>query len=1141
MNTHIFKSVKGFAWVLAVALLAFMAQQPAQAQVLYGSVVGTVEDPSGSVVPGANITLTNAATGVTRSVQADDQGRFNIVTVPAGTYSLAATAPGFRSLTRTGIEVTINTITRVPVNLEVGQVSEQVTVSASTVTLQTDKSDVRTELSSQTLTNMPLPGYRNYQSLMNLVPGATPAAFQNAVVDTPGRALTTNVNGTARNNNNTLTDGAVNINIWLPHHVAYVQPIESIETVNITTNSFDAEQGMAGGAAVTMATKSGTNEIHGVGFWFHNNNRFNTAPYFRSATFKMPKSTLNIAGGTIGGPIKKDKLFYFFSYEKTAEGTGHSGDFSVAPADMRAGNFSRYSSVWTGWSLYDPATAPAAQAVNRTPFPNNIVPQSRFSPVFQRIYAGMPLPNQISPTDPNNLQGNYFAAGVLSLTRNQYDLKMNYTANAKLAVWGKYSRMDAPVQGVYAFGDKGGPALGSHGFGDTTTQMMTGGYNYTFSPTFIMDGVFGYTPMDQVVGIPGQESNVGLDQWGIPGTNGGRQFANDPRYGGLPNVSGFGFSNVGVDATWAPLFRTERSYTYQTNFSKINGAHEMRWGFEARRLMLDHWQPETANPRGQISFSSGITNVPGQVGREGNSFANALLGLSAGYGKSIQFFDMANREWQLAWYFRDRWQVNRNLTLNLGLRYEYFPLINRGDRGLERWDPNTNLVTLGGIGNVPFNNGITVSKMLFAPRLGFAYRMGDKFVLRGGYGITYDPVPFSRPLRGLYPATLTGSWVPEISIFGWVNNISEGIPDVNTPDISTGTLTLPTNIDMGPRSPWGGALTRGYIQSWNLTLERRLPWEMVGSVAYVATRTINQLLDRNINTVGPGLGVSVANLPLAQAHGRRIGANMWDGWGYGAYDSLQATLNKNFSNGFFTKMSYTWGKALNMADDTGWAGPKAFNWEPMLHRNYSPASYDRSHMFTMAFAYEMPFGKGKKFNLDGIANQMFGGWNLNGTYFLYSGTPFTVTGSGQSLQCIGCTQTAHQIGPVEKIGGKGPQQPYYNPASFRDPLFYFNAANPVYTPGTMGINTLRGPGFWQLNPGLFKNFMITERVKMEFRAESTNVAHNTRWGNPNGGSGAMLLNPDGSLRNVPNPLQNFMAITSADSFRQFRLGLRVSF
>ncbi|MBL0155593.1 MAG: carboxypeptidase regulatory-like domain-containing protein [Bryobacterales bacterium] len=231
--------------VLSIAALAALCSLPASAQVLYGSIVGTVEDPTGAIVPGASITLTNPATGASRESKADDQGRYTVPNVQAGSYSVKVTKPGFRTLTRTGVEITINTVTRVDARLEVGQIAEQVTVTASTTALQTDKSDVRSEIASSAITQMPLYGYRNYQQLINLVPGATPAGLQNAVVDTPGRALTTNVNGTARNTNNTLTDGAVNINVWLPHHTAYVQPAESIETVNISTNSFDAEQGMA--------------------------------------------------------------------------------------------------------------------------------------------------------------------------------------------------------------------------------------------------------------------------------------------------------------------------------------------------------------------------------------------------------------------------------------------------------------------------------------------------------------------------------------------------------------------------------------------------------------------------------------------------------------------------------------------------------------------------------------------------------------------------------------------------------------------------------------------------------------------------------------------------------------------------------
>ena len=263
---------------IAVLAIAGLLAPPAYTQVLYGSLVGAVEDQSGSVVPKANITITNKGTGATRETASDEQGRFSLLNLLPGAYDLKVAAPGFRTVNRTDMEVAINTVTRQEIRLEVATINEQVTVSANAATLQTEKSDVRHELTGSTIENLPLPGYRNYQSLLALVPGATPPALQNAVVDTPGRALRSFVNGTATNNNNTLTDGAVNINIWLPHHVAIVQPSESIETVNISTGSFDAEQGMAGGAAVTVATKSGTNNLHGTGWWFNNNQHLNSDP-----------------------------------------------------------------------------------------------------------------------------------------------------------------------------------------------------------------------------------------------------------------------------------------------------------------------------------------------------------------------------------------------------------------------------------------------------------------------------------------------------------------------------------------------------------------------------------------------------------------------------------------------------------------------------------------------------------------------------------------------------------------------------------------------------------------------------------------------------------------------------------------------
>lgn len=1119
------KSVCKYIFVVftMVGLLGLLTSS-AEAQVLYGSVVGTVTDPGGAVVPGATVTITNNATGQIRDVVSDEAGRYSVTTLSPGEYVLKVTLAGFRPFVKTGIAVVNNTVAREDIQLEVGAVTELISVEATAALLTTDKADVHAEITTKEVTSLPLPAYRNYQSLINLVPGSTPAAFQNAVVDTPARALTTNINGTARNNNNTRVDGAANVFIWLPHHSLYVTPVEAVDTVNITTASFDAEQGMTGGAAVTVTTKSGTNNLHGTLFWYHDDNTLKARPYF----FYQPKPTSinNILGGTVGGPIKRNSLFYFFSFERTMERSGQSGNFSVPPADIRAGDFSRYLGLAT---IYDPLTG-NPDGSGRVPFTNNIIPRARISPIFDKIQRLAPLPNQPG-RDVWGLSDNYGISGTQALNRNNWDVKINWNATQKLAIWGKYSRMDANVNGIGALGELTGPALGTLGTGDTTVQIPTVGYTYTFSPTFLLDGVFGYTRFDQTVLGPDYGKNWGSEVWGIPGTNGGGLYDSDKRYSGQPSITQ-GFTAWGNTNTWMPLFRNDRSYLYSANFSKVRNAHEIRFGYDVVRHEMNHWQPETANPRGEINFSGNTTMIKGDVAQSINAYAAGLLGIVGGYSKSVQFFLMKTREWQHAWYIRDRWQATRNLTLNFGLRYEYYPLINRGDRGIERWDPATNLVTIGGLGGIPKSNGIDVSKKLFAPRVGFAYRFGEKTVIRSGYGITYDPLPFSRPLRGLYPSTITANYVP-VEQYGFFNSLSQGIPTVPLPDVSRGAFALPPTVDMGPRSPYAGLVHRGYIQSWNLTVERHLPWNLVVSVAYVGNSTVHQLGDRDINAAAPGTGVS--GRPLAATQGRLIEALMWDGWMSANYHSLQTTFDRRFSKGLFLKTSYTFGRAINMTDEDGWTGRPAWNYEPIIRRNRAPAGYDRRHMFTMAWIYELPFGRGKRWNMGGVAGAFLGGWKANGVFYAYSGTPFTVSASTASLNAPGNNQTADLISPVRRVDQFGPGTAFYDPASFRDPNF--NRPADVYRFGTMGRNALYGPGFAKADVSLFKTFRLTERYTLEFKAEAFNVSNTPRFGNPNANVSNMRLSPDGSIQNA----NNFMAITSASGERQIRFGLRFVF
>src|SRR5690242_18350762 len=376
-------------------MLGSLLIQPLHGQVLYGSVTGTVTDQSGAGVPKAHIIITNRATSATREVDADENGHYLVTDLPPGGYDLKVTASGFKPLTQTNLTVAANTVMNGDAKLQVGAVSEQVTVEASTVTLQTEKTDVHTELTSEAILDMPLNQYRNFQTLINLVPGATPGVFQNAIADTPERALSTNINGTNRNNNNTRVDGAADVFVWLPHHAVYVPPAETIQEVNISTNNFDPEQGMTGGAAITVITKSGGNQYHGVLFEYHEDQALRARQFFETEANspRKGKSILNDMGGTFGGPIKKDKLFFFGSWDGTFERDNRNTGLVTVPTQaLRNGDFTGLS---TPTVIYDPTTggvdSNGISGAGRTPFPDqSAIP---INPISAQIIALLPLPN----------------------------------------------------------------------------------------------------------------------------------------------------------------------------------------------------------------------------------------------------------------------------------------------------------------------------------------------------------------------------------------------------------------------------------------------------------------------------------------------------------------------------------------------------------------------------------------------------------------------------------------------------------------------------------------------------------------------------------------------------------------------------
>jgi hypothetical protein len=1168
---RVYARAAGVVFGLAASFLFLGAGAPvASAQVLYGSIVGTVTDQANAVVPKAAVTVNNTSTGLSRQVAADETGYYSIQNLPEGSYDLSVTVTGFKPLTQRGVPVRINTVTRADVRLEVGSLTESVTVEASAALLQTTRADVNVNLESKAIVNLPLSGYRNFQSLVNLVPGATPGRFQNAVIDTPQRDFTFNFNGQDRGDNNTRVDGAPNILVTMPHHMVYVPPVESIAEVSVSTNNFEAEQGMTGGAAVTVSTKSGTNEFHGSAFGFHMDNAMRAFWWDenRAGVTKKPKSIRNIVGGSLGGPIQRGKLFFFGDWEGTFERVGRSGLFSVPMDDLRSGDFSRKlgapimdargnaimvptteggTTQLRQGMIFDPFTG-NLDGTGRAVFSSNgrinVIPASRLNAPMAKLMALVPRPNLSG--DVNN----YYNSGTQRLNRNNFDAKVNWNRNVKNQIWGKYSIMEALVHGDFGLGAAGGGCLCDGGVGDghTRVQIAGIGQTYTVSPDFLIDGTLGWTRFGQNVQSPDLGTNFGSDTLGIPGTNG-----RDPRESGMPSFSYGEYSTLGNTEGWNPLWRNDQSYTLNANASWMKGTHEIRFGLDFLHHLMNHWQPELGSgPRGSFSFGNGVTALntsalASSVGFTGgtpsfengwNGLAAFLLGTATSSGKSPQNIKMDSLENVWALYVRDRWRATSKLTLNLGLRWELYPNRTRSaGLGIESYDPNTNEVLVGGRGGIPRDAGVGYSKKLFAPRVGFAYQVAKDTVIRSGYGITYHSHPWgAQALRGWFPLTLVATFSgvngyqpvttdPNYVAAGIPNRPlgpGVGIPPIATPDISKGRVPLPLSNEMGYPVA-NRQLTRGYIQSWNFIVERKLPGEIVGSVGYVGTASVNGFAFLDVNaSQTPGSGN--AGRPLYAKFGRTATTREWNGRTHSNYHSLQATINRRVAGGLFLKGAYTYSHAIDMANYGDWT---AFSWNALsvLNRNRANAANNIPHMFQLGYVYEVPFGKTKKWATSGVPMHVLGGWQINGLFSAYQGRQFMLSASGASLNMPGNAQTPDQVNPVvAKLGKAGDDGTWFDTTAF--------ARVTAVRFGTVGRNTMRGPGVVNADLSLFRTFKLSEKFNLEFRAESFNLSNTPHFANPSGNANSSAFGKITSTQSAADAIGRS---------REYRLGLRLSF
>ncbi|MGA2329153.1 MAG: TonB-dependent receptor [Bryobacteraceae bacterium] len=1123
--------------ILLVALALVLGPCAANAQVLYGSLTGSVVDASQAAVPNATVVALNVGTGVSRQVSTSTQGVYLFTGLLPGVYKVTVSAAGFSKAVKDGVDIVANQIVRFDATLQVGQMTESIEVTTVAGALQTDRADVNTLLESTQLGNLPMTSSagRNFQALYKLIPGFS-AITEGVSSDggNPQRTMAANVNGGSMQNNLTRIDGSANTYMWLPFNSAYVPPTESIESVSIVTNSYDAEQGNSNGAAVNVVTKTGTNQFHGSAFEYHTDNALKALNRFQAVGIRKPKYIMNQYGGSVGGPIRKNKLFFFADWEKTARRMLASATKTVInPAGVfdGSGNANLAAAVGANCAgcVYDPNTG-NSNGTGRTQFSGNIVPASRIDPAAKMILSRISTAGFLN-SDGVTANNNYQSTGSAALDRNTIDVKINYLPSDKTTIFGRYSispttLYDPPVLGLAMGGATGGGQVGT---APSRIQNIGLGGTYTVSPTMLIDVNAGYTR--QRLGAtyaPDLDlGNYGVTGLHIPGTNGDTYLA-----GGTPAFIVTNWNSMGNSDTGNPFLFRDNQYVANANLSWTKGRHGLRFGIEHTRSGMNHFQPQGGafqTPRGSFRFLGSVTALSGgAAANKANTLAQFLLGLPDEVGKAVQNANPNSLRWKTwSMYVRDSWQVNSKLTVNYGVRWEYYPFATTDHGGVKLFNPATGNVLIGGYGSTPLDDGVNVGHGLFLPRLGIAYRLNDKTVIRAGYGMSADSNNW-RFFRNNYPATTnsdnTSTWMaagtcptavycPAASLtgetLGTYPGLTAGIPSVAVPDISSGVIPLPNNVGLG-----GGTVPfnfrRGYTHSYNLTLQREFA-HVSGEAAYVGSRGIRMLTNENINA-GPINGGNagrllypVANKNWGDGNSLSPDANMY-------YDALQTKLTWRMKGGSVIGMNYTFSRAINWDDNEevsgtfGVAGGYLFWPYPDYRgRNKALASFDRTHNFSMYGVYELPFGAKKQWAKSGIAGAIAGGWQLNWLLTRMSGNPITLSGGGTQVNAPGNTQTPDQWGPLSILGGIGPAPvtgasvscaPTDMSCHYFDPTAFAAVPASQIRFGTTGRNIIRGPGFFNWDASIFRDFRITERVKFQIRAEMFGLTNTPHYNNP---------------------------------------------
>ena len=1136
-------SFLGAAALLAtILLLAFSSSAVGQA--VNATLLGTVTDSSGAVVSGAKVAIMDIKTGVKRQATTNESGNYQFENLPPGLYQISVDHEGFKKVTRTDVDVIVNSDTRVDLTLQPGSASETVVVSAEVPILQTDRADTGRKIEQRQVEDLPLTFNRNFQSLLNLVPGTTRGHREHSAFFNAQDSLRTEVNGQSGLANNLEFEG-LNDNERTGLLSIYIPPVEAIQTVDVTTSNYDAELGRANGAVTNVILKSGTNAFHGAAYEINRISALAAKPFFQTTATKAP-SVYNYYGANVGGPIIKNKTFFFGDFLRINDHQGQFFNGTVPPAAFRAGDFSQATTA-TGKliPIYDPATGNpdgtgrTQFAFNGTP---NVIDPTRISQIAAAILSKIPLPN-VLPAGCSGTASNPVGPGCSVATNNfqgttkfikdttSFDAKIDHNISTNNRLSGRFSFSDQSLSQSPIFGIVGGPSNGAFsGTGKQRYWDVAVNYYHVFSATFLTEiraGVDHYrnvannTDRNQTV-----KSEIGVD---IPGANLG-----DSNTSGMPCIVITGNNGDNCLAGYSaslPWIRGETNINIANNWTKIRGNHTFKWGVDVHRLRDDLAQWQDQNPRGVLRFTNNVTSLNTATqpltSSQANAVASFLLDKPNSVGRDVPINAKAFRGNELFAYAADRWSITRKLTLDLGLRWEFYPPFTpRGPARFSNYDPNSNNLVIAGVGGNPQDLGRQTHYKDFAPRIGIAYRLTDATVVRGGFGLSYFPYPdndyaFDFPVlqNNAFPSLNGSSFTQSVDASNNPISMASGFP---APLVATlpanglipvvgkvGTTSLLTQnytvVNLKFREP--------YTESWNLAVQRSLPGKFVAEVAYVGNHGVDLPTVFNLNAATlPSPTATNANRPLFGRYGLTGNVAMKFMGTSSNYHALQAKLDRKLSGGLLLTTAYTYAKALGYVND----GSNTINstvgglqnYIGNIRSNYAPLAFDRRHTIVSSVVYELPFGKGKPLLSSGVGSKLLGGWEVSSIVTVMTGLPLNITG-GSPLNAPGDTQVPNLTGPLHILHGIGAPGPGVTPWFDVTPTNVVNGVPQCRGPfcqtpgqgilGNIARREFSGPGFFNLDGSVFRRFAMTERLNLEFRAEAFSVTNTPQFDKPNQG------------------------------------------